>query len=1244
MNIINKYNKFKRSIAYNKTSLLIIGTIQVLNINIIIPAHAETITVNPNGYPYNAQSNSGDEGAPGTNKGQSAYTFTTDVNSQPADNQVSVDDTALITGGPGGVGINGGIAGDGGAGLSGSTVTITNNGLVEGGEGGGGDTDDIGHGFAGTGGAAIIGDNLRVINNGNLIGGMGGDNTGGAGGKGGIGISTNNSQITNYNIIQGGNGGASWDNASYGGDAGAAITGNNLTITNGGDIKGGNGSDAEPEFSFNIDYGYDSYGGDGGAGIDGNNLTIKNSGLIVGGNGGTSYGGYGNITGGNGYGGNAGTAISGNHLVITNNGDIRGGKGGEGYSGDHGSDDAFGTGNGGDGGAGIGGNSLTITNSGSITGGKGGYGTTSEDGNEGYGGNGGNGISGNNLTITNDGDIRGGEGGDSDGYGDYNQVQIKGGNAGAAITGNNLTIINNGNIEGSLGGRSNSGDHDGDDSVAIKGSNLTITNNGSIQVSDSDKTTSIEMNYGLNTLTLEANSEISGNVVLSDVASEDTNTLSIFSNEETIINGNLNVGSHADLTLLGKTLTFYGDATFANNSSLTFESLVDGTVLITDSLSFDGTDIRALSNTTITDWNQVDYTLVETENGVSGTYTDNTINNLLSEGAKDYAGIIVTNDGFDLSYGLKWNDVSDNGNDAYGTFDLKEGATLNLGVVLADNTDAAASETSFWDGKSLIKAGYGTLILSNENKYSGLTTVAGGVLKTNVVDAFANTSGVDVASNAMINLSGNSQRLGSNGVLNNSGTVLINDWDATLLTSAVTITGDVINSGNVILNNCSNCEGQTLAVTGDWTGINGTVNFGTVLGDDNSVTDKLVIGGVVTGTTYVVINNTNGSGAQTLEGIELITTGGSDTDAFVQDGRIVAGSYDYSLQQGNASGNNLNNWYLTSKLSEEDDNTYRPEVGSYASNLAAAATMFNTRLNDRQGEGYYINGATGERDQANFWMRYEGSHNKNHMAGGQLENTGNRSVLQIGGDFLGGSFNDNDLWRLGAMAGYGHQNTKTYNKLSGHRADASLNGYTVGVYGTWYQNGQDHSGLYVDSWLQYNWFRNTVDGYQLQGEKYKSKGFSASVEGGYNFLAGTVTGLGGIEHNVFIRPQGQLTWSGVKADSHTEANGTQVYGLGHNNVQTRLGMRLSLSPSDKQASYNLEPYLEANWINNSKKYGVEMGGVKNYIEGSRNIGEVKLGLEGRFNDNLSAWGSIGHQFGSSSYKETKGIVGVKYRF
>lgn len=245
---------------------------------------------------------------------------------------------------------------------------------------------------------------------------------------------------------------------------------------------------------------------------------------------------------------------------------------------------------------------------------------------------------------------------------------------------------------------------------------------------------------------------------------------------------------------------------------------------------------------------------------------------------------------------------------------------------------------------------------------------------------------------------------------------------------------------------------------------------------------------------------------------------------------------------------------------------------------------------------------------------------------------------------LGGSFDDNDQWRLGVMGGYGYQKTTTRNRLSGYSSNAKVSGYSAGLYGTWYQNGQDHSGLYLDSWALYNWFDNTIEGAGLCREDYKSKGFSASIEGGYNFLAGTINGLGGVKNNVFIRPQGQVIWSAVRANDHTEVNGTQVSGLGHGNTQTRLGLRLSLSPVDRQASYSLEPFIEVNWLHNMKPYGVKMGGSSSFIEGSRNLGEIKVGLEGRFNDKLSLWGSLGHQFGSDGYQETKGIAGLKYRF
>lgn len=110
----------------------------------------------------------------------------------------------------------------------------------------------------------------------------------------------------------------------------------------------------------------------------------------------------------------------------------------------------------------------------------------------------------------------------------------------------------------------------------------------------------------------------------------------------------------------------------------------------------------------------------------------------------------------------------------------------------------------------------------------------------------------------------------------------------------------------------------------------------------------------------------------------------------MQRGRIVAGSYEYHVKQGTASGSDRNNWYLThlADTPVPDDspdvidndrprranprdavNLYRPEGGSYASNLAAANTLFNTRLQDRQGGTWYTDPATGERHMTSLWLR-----------------------------------------------------------------------------------------------------------------------------------------------------------------------------------------------------------------------------------------------------------------------------------
>ncbi len=73
-----------------------------------------------------------------------------------------------------------------------------------------------------------------------------------------------------------------------------------------------------------------------------------------------------------------------------------------------------------------------------------------------------------------------------------------------------------------------------------------------------------------------------------------------------------------------------------------------------------------------------------------------------------------------------------------------------------------------------------------------------------------------------------------------------------------------------------------------------------------------------------------------------------------------------------------------------------------------------------------------------------------------------------------------------------------------------------------------------------------------------------------------------------------------------------------------------------------QPYIEANWINNSKVYAVKMNGQTVGHEGARNLGEVRTGVEAKVNNNLSLWGNVGVQLGDKGYSDTQGMLGVKY--
>ncbi|HAH9910968.1 TPA: autotransporter outer membrane beta-barrel domain-containing protein [Escherichia coli] len=454
-------------------------------------------------------------------------------------------------------------------------------------------------------------------------------------------------------------------------------------------------------------------------------------------------------------------------------------------------------------------------------------------------------------------------------------------------------------------------------------------------------------------------------------------------------------------------------------------------------------------------------------------------------------------------------------------------------------------------------------------------------------------------------------------------------------------------------------QGKTLTVKGNYVGDNGQLNIRTVLGDDKSATDRLIVEGNTSGSTTVYVKNAGGSGAATLNGIELITVNGDESpaDAFRQgDARIAAGAFEYQLKQQGK------NWYLTSyqSVNEEDNSSegnsestetptpvLRPEAGSYVANLAAANTLFFMRLNDRAGETRYIDPVTEQERSSRLWLRQIGGHNAWRDSNGQLRTTSHRYVSQLGADLLTGGFTDSDSWRLGVMTGYARDYNSTHSSVSDYRSKGSVRGYSAGLYATWFADDISKKGAYIDAWAQYSWFKNSVKGDELAYESYSAKGATVSLEAGYGFALNKSFGLEAAKYTWIFQPQAQAIWMGVDHNAHTEANGSRIENDANNNIQTRLGFRSFIRTQEKNSGPHgddFEPFVEMNWIHNSKDFAVSMNGVKVEQDGARNLGEIELGVNGNLNPAASVWGNVGVQLGDNGYNDTAVMVGLKYKF
>lgn len=524
----------------------------------------------------------------------------------------------------------------------------------------------------------------------------------------------------------------------------------------------------------------------------------------------------------------------------------------------------------------------------------------------------------------------------------------------------------------------------------------------------------------------------------------------------------------------------------------------------------------------------------------------------------------------------------------------------------------------------VVQQGSGTVTLTRTHTYGGNTAVNSGALVLAGGAQLANTRQVTIAPGASF---GGYGAVGGNIV--NNGIFAVADAAPGFASGPAgqfAVGGALVNNGEIRM--ASPAPASVLTVNGNYASNSGTLALSTVLAGDGSATDRLIVRGDTSGQTRVKVTNAGGAGAATTKGIDIVEVDGQSSGVFKLDGRLVAGPYEYVLQQAGGD------WYLRS-LSDGPSPAPRPEPGAYLGNQQAAASMFRMTLHDRAGFADPLAAQHEGGGASTAWARTRGAHVDGEAAGGRIGESTDTAIVQAGIDVLNRVRNGH-RWQVGLMAGYGSSTTDAKTRNGGAQARGNTNGLSGGLYATWHDNAYSVAGPYVDTWLQYGHFDNTVKGDALAGESYSSHVWSASVEGGWALPLGqTSTGP------VLLEPQAQLVYSHYDADDHTESGGTVVSTPNGNNWTTRLGMRLFHAPGSTSAPGWL-PFAEVNWLHDTRVASAAFNGFTVSQDGPRNRFEANIGAQGLIGRQWRVWGNLGYQQGAGGFHAYEGLLGARY--
>lgn len=557
---------------------------------------------------------------------------------------------------------------------------------------------------------------------------------------------------------------------------------------------------------------------------------------------------------------------------------------------------------------------------------------------------------------------------------------------------------------------------------------------------------------------------------------------------------------------------------------------------------------------------------------------------------------------------------------------------------------------------TLVKQGAGRITLTDKSaQYTGATEIQNGTLQAGSYDSalVMNSRQVNIGTQGIFAGQGTLK-----GSVNNAGQFYVGELDKKDLGQATDyrVDGNFVNNGGSIWLASQKETESRLNVGGDFTANGGSITLNTVLnrGHEDTMTDQLVVDGNVytgkNGATTLNINNVGGEGADTLkqpDAIKVVHVGGkSDKNAFKLGGPVAIGVYEYLLHKGYKD----DSWYLDSfdtnvyppdENKEDPNRNVNPEIGGHMANRTAALGMFSMTLHDRLGEPHYADSFKGDENASSVWLRITGDRQRQDAVSRSLRLKGDTYTTQLGGDIINWNNDAQDTTiRGGIMGAIGKSDYTSSAKRTGTKADAKIDrAYSVGLYGTWYQNREDENNAYADVWAQYSWFDNKVS---MAGSSsdYKSRLVSASVETGYSMAVYKPDA----DKQWLLTPQAQVIFNSYDSDDSSSGTGLVMKGGRSNSVDTRLGARLTYA-NQKQSDKSAQPFVEVNWLHSTAKSDMTFN--KHYTfsdDRPANRFEIKAGVEGQISPNWTVWGNVSHQMGADDYSGDRAMIGVKYQW